>query len=59
MTLFGTNQVCVSISIAVSKNIVSVSTSKERYSSLKITQRKGSSLDYQDSHFVEARLKIA
>ena len=59
MTLFDTNQVCVFLSISGSKKIVGVFFSKGRYSSLKITQGKGSSLNYQDSHFEEALLKTA
>ena len=59
MTFFGTNQVCVFISIAGFKNIIGVFFLKKRYFSLKITQEKGSSLDDQDLHFGEALLKIA
>jgi len=59
MIFFATNQVYVFLSISDSKNIVGIFFLKKRYSSLKITQGKGSSLDDQDSHFGEALLKIA
>ena len=50
MKLFGTNQVFVFLSISGSKDILFCSSSKGRYSCVKIIQGKGSSLDDQDLH---------